>query len=113
MGRYLLSLPRLDHNGTFSPDDLAGLRAEFDALCGLDAGDCTLQAAARSYDYAVRVGNTFWSPQHLRVSFRPAKATLARSRERDAVRSLLKTISEPAPAITEASRNDNLQTRET
>ncbi|SEH97628.1 hypothetical protein SAMN05216228_104829 [Rhizobium tibeticum] len=90
---YSMSLPRLDHNGMFSSDDLAGLRGEFDAWCERDAGDCTLRVAMRSCGNGLRVRTLPLSPQHLRLSFRPAEATLARRAEREALRPWFESIS--------------------
>jgi hypothetical protein len=65
-----MSLPRLDHNGTFSPDDLGGLRTEFDAWCGRDRGVCT-GPVARPIDDEVLVGNTPLSLRPMLRSVRP------------------------------------------
>jgi hypothetical protein len=68
-----MSFPRFDHNGTFSPDDLGGLRAEFDAWCGRDRGVCA-GPVARPIEDEVLVRNAPLTLQYMLRSLRPNTA---------------------------------------
>ncbi|CDM61800.1 hypothetical protein LPU83_pLPU83d_0429 (plasmid) [Rhizobium favelukesii] len=75
-----MSLPRLEHNGIFSPYDLGRLRAEIDAWCERDASDYT--QIGRSCDNGTIVTNRPVLPQHMLLSFRTTSTTLARRAKR-------------------------------